>query len=73
MADYPSRSPAPKQAGNTRPTCRRVVDEMIAPSSAHKSMSGKCMLDMFGGPGFEAEATNTLGLRGSVIDTKFGL
>ena len=31
------------------------------------------MLDVFGGPGFLAKATNHLGLLGYVLDTKFGL
>ena len=30
------------------------------------------MLDVFGGPGFLAKASNHLGLRGDVLDTKFG-
>ena len=30
------------------------------------------MLDVFGGSGFPTKATNHLGLRGYLIDTKFG-
>ena len=30
------------------------------------------MLDVFNSPGFLAKATNHLGLRGYVLDTKFG-
>ena len=38
----------------------------------HKRMTGKDMLDVFGGSGFVANATNHLGSRGYVLDTKFG-
>ena len=35
-------------------------------------MTGKYMLDVFGGSGFFTKATNHLGLRGYVLDSKFG-
>ena len=35
-------------------------------------MTGKYLLDMFGGSGFLSKATNHLGLRGYVLDTKVG-
>ena len=40
--------------------------------SAHNRMTGKYMLDVFGGPGFLAKASNHLRLRDYVLDTKFG-
>ena len=63
---------APKQSGNTRVTCRDVVDEAFADPVVHKHMIGKYMLDVFGGLGFVAKAANLFGLRGFVFDTKFG-
>ena len=60
---------APKQAGNTRATCRGIVDTS---PSAHKRMTGNYLLDVFGRPGFLAKATNHLGLRACVLDAKFG-
>ena len=36
-------------------------------------MTWKCMFDVFGGSGFLAKATSHLGLRGHVLETKFGL
>ena len=68
----PSRSPAPKQVGSPRATCRGIVDNAIAHPSAQKRMTGKYMLDVFGGSGFVAKASNHLVLRGYVLDTKFG-
>ena len=38
----------------------------------HRRVTGKYMLDEFGGSGFMSKATNHLGLRGYVLDTKFG-
>ena len=35
-------------------------------------MTGKDVIDVFGGHGFLAKASNHLGLRGCVLDTKFG-
>ena len=35
-------------------------------------MTGKYLLDVFGGLGFLAKTTNHFGLRGYVLDTKFG-
>ena len=63
---------APKQAVNTCTTCRGIVDKATASPSAQKRMTGKYMLDVFGGPGFLATASNHLGLSGYVLDTKFG-
>ena len=40
-------------------------------SSTHKRMTGKYMVDVFGGSGFLTTATNHLGLRSFVLDTKF--
>ena len=57
-----------KHIGNTRVPCRGVVDKAVV----HKRMTGKYMLDVFGGSGFVAKATSHLGLRGYVFDTKFG-
>ena len=65
-----SPSPAQKQIGHTRATC--VVDKATAGPAARKSMTGKYLLDMFGGAGFLSKATNDLGLRGYVLDTTFG-
>ena len=67
-----SPSPAPKQIGHTRATCRGVVDKATADPAARKNMTGKYLLDMFGGSGFLSKATNDLGLRGYVLDTKVG-
>ena len=53
--------PAPKQKGNTRATCRGVVNQAIADPAVCKLMSGKYMLEVFGGSGFVAKATNHLG------------
>ena len=55
---------APKPSGNTRVTHRGVADKKFADPVVHKRMTGKCMLDVFGGSGFVAKATNHLGLRG---------
>ena len=62
---------APKQAGNTRANCRVIVGWAIADPVARVRMTGKSMLDVFGGSGFVAVATNYLGLRCYVLDTKF--
>ena len=35
-------------------------------------MTGKCMVDVFGGNAFLTKARNRLGLRGYVLDTNFG-
>ena len=40
------------------------ADGANAHPSVHKRMTGKKMLDVFGGPGFLAKASNHLGLRG---------
>ena len=64
--------PASKQAGNTRATCRGIVDNATLSPAVHKRMTGKYQLDVFGGSGFLTKATNNPGLRGHVLDTKFG-
>ena len=64
--------PAPKQSESIRATCRGVIDKAIASPAVHKCMTGKCMLEVFGGSRFVAKATNHLGLRGYGLDTKFG-
>ena len=55
---HSSPSHAPKQAGNTRATCRGIVAEAAANPPAHKRMAGKFVLDVFGGLGFLAKASN---------------
>ena len=65
-------SHAPKQAGNTRATCRCVVGRTLVNPPAHKRMICKYMLDVFGGAGFLAQTTDHLCLREYVLDTKFG-
>ena len=66
-------SPAPpRRAGKTRATCQGIVDVAFASPAAHKRMTGKYMHDVFGGSGFLTRASNHLGLRGYVLDTKFG-
>ena len=67
-----SPSHAPKQAGNIRATCPGIVDRATANPSVRNRMIGKCVLNVFGGLGFLAEATNHLGVRFYVLDTKFG-
>ena len=59
------------QVENTRATCRGVIDKTIPSPAVHKRMTGKCV-DVFGGSVFLSLATNHLGLRGHVLDTKFG-
>ena len=67
-----SPSLAPNQVGNTRATSRGVVDTAITSPAVRKRMTGKHVLDAFGASGFLSSATNHLGWRGSVLDTKFG-
>ena len=67
-----SPTPAPRQAGNTRATCRGVVDKATGHPAAHTRMTGKFFIDVVGGSGFLSQATHHLGLRGCVLDTKFG-
>ena len=45
---------------------------VVADPVVRKRMTGKCMIDVFGGSGFVAKEANPLGLRGYVFDTKFG-
>ena len=47
-------------AGNTRATYRCIVDQPSASLVAHKRMTGKYLLDAFGGSGFLAKATHHL-------------
>ena len=51
---------------------RNKLETVVANPSARKRMTGKYMLDVFGGHGFLAKASNHLGLRGYVLDAKFG-
>ena len=67
-----SPSPTPKQVGNTRATCRGVIDKTIPSPAVRNRMTGNYFMDVFGGFGFLSKATNHLGLRGCVLDTKFG-
>ena len=62
------RSHAPKQAGNTRVTCRGIVGRTVVNPPAHNRITSKCMLDVFGGAGSLAKTTDHLGLRGYVLD-----
>ena len=62
----------PNLSGNMRATCRGVVAQAFADPAVHRRITGKYKLDVFGGSGFVAKATNHLGLRGCVRDTKFG-
>ena len=62
---------APKQTGNTRATCRGIMGRTFVHPPAHKRITGKYMLDIFGGTGCLAEKTNHLGFRGAVLNTKF--
>ena len=66
-----SPSPAAKQVGNTRATCRSVIDKTIPSPAVHKRMTRNNFRDVFGGPGFLSKATNHLGPRSYVLDTKF--
>ena len=66
-----SPSPAP-QAGNTRATSRGIVDMATSGPPGHRRTTGEYLLDVFGGSGFLSKATNHLGLRCHVLDTKFG-
>ena len=67
-----SPAPTPKQAGDSRATCRGTVDRATASPPTHKRMAGKFLFDVFGGNDFLTRTTNRLGLRGYVLDTKFG-
>ena len=57
-------------------TLAQRIDALLTKTTtilaAHKRVTGKCMLDVFGGSGFLAKATNHLGLRGYVLDTGVG-
>ena len=66
------RSPSPAQVGDTRAKCRGIVDIATASPAAPKRMTGKRLLDVFRGSGFLAKSTNHFGMRGCVLDTKFG-
>ena len=54
-----SPTPAPRQAGNTRATCRGVVDKATANPAAHTRMTGKSML-IFGNLASPQKAPNHL-------------
>ena len=53
-------------------SCLGVVDKAFADPVILKRTTGKYVLDVFGGPGYLAKASNQLGLRGDVLNTKFG-
>ena len=73
-ADYHSLPrPLRNKLRNTRATCRGVFDKAIPSPAVRKRMTGKYFIDVFGGSGSLSLATNHLGLRGNVLDTKFGL
>ena len=48
------------------------MDKATANLAAHRRMPGKYVLEVFGGRGYVAKASNHVGLRGDVLDTKFG-
>ena len=57
--DYPTLPlPLRDLIKNTRATCRGVVDKATASPTAPRRMTGKYMLDVFGGSGFMTKATN---------------
>ena len=62
-------SPAPtlRKAGNTRATCRGIVDKATASPAARKRVTGKYMLDVFGGSGFLRKTTKHMGLHGHEV------
>ena len=67
-----SNAPTPRQAGNTRATCRGTDDKATACPAAHKRITGKKMFDVFGGSGFLTKATNHVAFRDYVRDTELG-
>ena len=52
---------------------RSAVFTTIADPAIRKRMNGKYMADVFGGFGYLTKAIKHWGLRGCVLDTKFGL
>ena len=56
-----SPAPAPRQAGNTRATCRGNVDNATTSPAPHKRLTGKLLLHLFGGSGFLAESDRSFG------------
>ena len=60
------------QCHHSRATGRGVIDKATPSPAAHKRMTGKYFIDVFGVFGFLSKATNHLGLRGHVLDMKFG-
>ena len=65
-ADYHSLPcPFRDRLETSRATCQGIVDKATASLAAHKRITGKCMIDVFGGSGFLTKATNHSGLRGT--------
>ena len=60
------------QCHHSRATGRGVIDKATPSRAVHKRMTGKYFIDVFGGFGFLSKATNHFGLRGHVLDMKFG-
>ena len=53
--------PTPKQVGNTRATCRGFADKATASPAAFKRMTGKFLLDVFGGSGCPSKNNESFG------------
>ena len=68
-----SPAPTPKQAGNPRATCRGFINRATASPAARQRMTGKYIFEVFDGSGFLTKATKQLGVRGHMLDTKFGV
>ena len=49
-----------------------LLTKTIPSPAVHKRMTGKYFIDVFGGSGFLSKATDHLGRRGYVLETKFG-
>ena len=56
-----SPSPAPKRVGNTRATCRGVIDKTIPSPAVRQLMTGKSFIDVFGGSGHTVEGDKSSG------------
>ena len=48
------------------------MTKTIPSPAVHKRMTGKYFIDVFGGSGFLSKATSHLGLRGYLLEIKFG-
>ena len=56
-----SPAPAPRQAGNTRATCRGNAVNATTSPAPHKRLTGQLLLQLFGGSGFLAESDQSFG------------